>query len=390
MSHDVFRGPIYLRMIRMVKPIVFFSDRNTSAHYNMLDKLEEIFIKLGLPESINSGDRVMIKTHLGLWGNTNHIRPVYVRKLVDLVRAAGGIPFVADTCGLGYGSDRPYGGRTTAPDYLERAEMNGFTQGVVGAPIVLIDGFWGVDTHSVSIDGKYLSKVAVASATLDCDKVILLSHSKFHHIGLASTLKNMGVGMVGKPGKTAIHSEQGLEIYPEKCKGVECSECVTVCPRRCITVIDTVSVDMEQCVQCGHCSSICSGKVKAGALKVTWSGVNMAEKIVENTLGVLDSIGRERFYFFNLALDISDMCDCVCYGAPLLMHDIGIFGSQDPVAIDHATMETMRDVPRNTEAISSEKVDSLIEKSILFFNHGSKLGIGSTEYDLVDLSRKTE
>ncbi|MGY5854264.1 MAG: DUF362 domain-containing protein [Candidatus Thorarchaeota archaeon] len=372
----------------MTKPTVYFSDRNTSGQYNMLDKLEEIFIKLGLPELINPGDRVMIKTHLGLWGNTNHIRPVFARTLVDLVRAAGGIPFVADTCGLGYGSERPYGGRTTAPDYLERAEKNGFTQAVVGAPIVLIDGFWGVDTYAVPIEGTILKSVAVASAVLDCDKVILLSHAKFHHIGLASTLKNMGVGMVGKPGKTAIHSEQGLEIFPEKCIGAECSECVTVCPRRCITVTDTVSVDMDQCVQCGHCSSVCSGKVKAGALKVTWTGANMAEKIVENTLGVLDSIGRERFYFFNLALDISDMCDCVNYGAPLLMHDIGIFGSQDPVAIDHATMETMRDAPRNTAVASSEKVDSLIEKSLLFFNHGDELGIGSTEYELVDLSRK--
>jgi len=77
----------------MTKLNVFFADRQTRADYNMLDKLEHVFDELGLRDSINEGEKVMIKTHFGLYGNTNHIRPAYVRKLVDLVRAAGGFRF---------------------------------------------------------------------------------------------------------------------------------------------------------------------------------------------------------------------------------------------------------------------------------------------------------
>lgn len=104
----------------------------------MLDKLEHVFRELDLKKAIKAGDKVMIKTHFGLYGNTNHIRSAYVRKLVDLVKEAGGFTFIADTCSLAYGTEGPYGGRTTQPEYLMRAAMNGFTEGTLGAPIVII------------------------------------------------------------------------------------------------------------------------------------------------------------------------------------------------------------------------------------------------------------
>jgi uncharacterized Fe-S center protein len=364
---------------------VFFADRLTRSDYNMLDKLEHVFRELGLMDSIKPGDKVMIKTHFGLYGNTNHIRPAYVRKLIDLVKEAGGFPFVADTCSLAYGSEGPYGGRTTQPEYLMRAAMNGFAPGTLGAPMVIIDGYWGVDTYQVQIEGDHIQSVPVAAAVLDCNKVILLTHAKFHHIGIAGSLKNMGVGMVGKQGKAAIHCPAGLEIYPEKCLGSECSKCVSVCPVRCIEVIDTLVIDTGKCVSCGHCSSVCS-TVKAGALKMTWSASGMAERIVENTLGVTKSIGSEKFFYINLAIDISDLCDCIRVGAPLMMHDLGIFGSTDPVAIDHATLQAMKSAQLNPASPKHDDFDRLVEFSSSFFKHGEKMGLGSTQYELIKLS----
>ena len=373
----------------MTKLKVFFADRQTRPDYNMLDKLEHIFDELGLNESIKEGEKVMIKTHFGLYGNTNYIRPAYVRKLVDLVRAAGGFPFVADTASLAYGNERPYGGRTTAPEYLMRAAMNGFTQGTLGAPMIIADGYWGVDTFEVQIDGEHIQSVPVAAATMNCDKVILLTHAKFHHMGIAASIKNMGVGMVGKQGKAAVHSPDGIQVAQEKCKGVECSECIPVCPVRCIEVSDTVTIDWERCVTCGHCASVCSNMVGAKAISMGWSGKDMALRVVENTLGVTKSIGPDKFYYLNLAIDISDHCDCVGFGATLVMHDVGILGSTDPVAVDHATLNAMKGAGLNPESsVDQDEFESLVNRSDAIFEHALKIGLGNTDYDLVTLSRE--
>lgn len=373
--------------VRMSKLKVFFADRQTRPDYNMLDKLEDVYHELGLHKKIRPGEKVMIKTHFGLYGNTNHIRPAYVRKLVDLVRASDGIPFVADTASLAYGDGRPYGGRTTAPEYLMRAAWNGFTQSTLGAPIVIADGYWGVDTFCVEINGEHVKSVPVAGAVMGCDKVILLSHAKFHHMGIAAAIKNMGVGMVGKQGKATVHCPDGLQISQEKCKGAECSECISVCPVRCITVSDAVLINSDLCITCGHCASVCSDKVGARAISMHWSGKDMAIRVAENALGVSKSIGPKKFYYINLAIDISDHCDCICVGTPLVMHDVGILGSTDLIAIDHATMHAMKGLVLNTESMDQSEFENLVERSELIFEHGRMIGLGSTDYKLVPLSR---
>lgn len=378
----------FLLGVSMTKPKVFFADRQTRPDYNMLDKLEHVFNELGLPKSIRDGEKVMIKTHFGLYGNTNHIRPAYVRKLVDLVRAAGGFPFVVDTASLAYGSGRPYGGRTTAPEYLMRAALNGFSQGTIGAPIIIADGYWGVDTYDVVIDGEHIQSVPVAAATLDAKKVILLTHAKFHQIGVAASIKNMGIGMVGKRGKSSAHCPDGLQVSPDQCKGEECSECVSVCPVRCIEVTDSVHIDWSRCVTCGHCASICSNKVMAKAIVMPWSGKDFGYRVVENALGVTKSIGTDNFYYINLTIDISDLCDCIGVGAPLVMHDIGILGSSDLVAVDHATMTAMKGAMLNPNSnIDKAQFESLIERSEVIFDHGEKIGLGTKDYDLITLTK---
>jgi uncharacterized Fe-S center protein len=216
--------------------------------------------------------------------------------------------------------------------------------------------------------------------------VILLTHAKFHHIGVAATIKNMGVGMVGKQGKAAVHCPDGLQIQSENCLGSECSKCIAVCPKRCIEVSDKVKIDMDLCVTCGHCASVCRS-TNSNTIVMPWSGANMAERIVENSLGVTKSIGADRFYYINLAIDISDHCDCICVGAPLLMHDLGILGSTDPVAIDHATLEVMKRATLNPQSPRMSDFDNLVDRSAMIFAHGEKMRLGTTSYDLVELTR---
>jgi uncharacterized Fe-S center protein len=127
---------------------------------------------------------------------------------------------------------------------------------------------------------------------------------------------------------------------------------------------------------------------KAGALKMTWSSTNMIERIVENTLGVTKSIGSDKFYYINLAIDISDLCDCISVGAQLMMHDLGIFASTDPVAVDHATVEGMKNATLNPSSPKHGDFDRLISSSDSFFLHGEKIGLGTTKYNLISLSKE--
>ena len=390
----------------MAKSRVLFTDRKAEAWYNMLDKLEHVFTELGLPQAIRKGDKVMIKTHFGQWGNTNYIRPAYVRKVVDMVRAAGGVPFVAESCGLGYGSAGPYGERTTAPEYLTMAALNGFTEGTIGAPIIMADGYWGTDIFDVEVDGQFVKKVDVAAAVLDCDKVIVLSHVKGHaQGGVAGSLKNLGIGLVGKRGKAAMHIQGEVKIDAGKCRGPECSKCLDVCPVRCITMGEKAEIDAEKCIACIHCRSVCN-RIGAKAISVSWRAeTEQPPRFVENALGVVNSIGADKFYYISLAIDISDKCDCWNVGATLLVHDIGIFGSRDPVALDQASLDAINDSEPNprsavagiergadkfavAHAWKDPKTGEIIRLAEIQLAHAEKIGLGSREYELVTLTKE--
>ncbi len=389
-----------------MKSKVFFTDRQARPDYNMLDKLEHIFKELGLDKEIRPGDKVMVKTHFGQWGNTNYLRPAYTRKIVDLVRAAGGEPFVAETTGLGYGVGGAYGGRTTTPEYLAMATLNGFTEATVGAPIIMADGYWGTDIIEVEIDGEYVTNVDVAAALLDCDKVIVLTHAKGHGLGgLGGAIKNLGIGLVGKRGKAAMHFIGDIRIDPEKCIGPECSRCLKVCPTRCIVMKEKAEVDISRCIACHHCVDVCA-RAEARAARQSWRPSHTQGPIfVENAVGVINSVGAEKYYYINLALDISDKCDCWNVGAPLLVHDIGIFGSRDPLAIDQATLAAINDAPANPDSLVGDiecgackfamahackdpESGELLQLAELQLSHAEKVGLGSRKYELVTVTKE--
>ena len=386
---------------------VYFTDRQARSDFNMLDKIELIFGKLGLKKAIKKGHKVMIKTHFGAWGNTNYIRPSYVRKVVDLVKDLGGFPYVAETCGLGYGAGGTYGGRTTSPEYLSMAALNGFTEGTVGAPIILADGYWGNDVFRVNIDGDYIESVDVAAAALDADIVIVLTHAKGHGLsGLGGTLKNLGIGLVGKRSKSAMHTLGDVVVNREKCLGPDCSLCLKVCPVRCITMKEKAEIDQDTCIDCLHCRGVCSRDAKAGAITATWRPPkDQAVRFVENAVGVVNAVGRDRLYYINLALDISDKCDCWDVGAPLLVHDIGIFGSRDPLAIDQATLDAINAAVPNPDSEARDvhkgdcmfaiahnqrdpKTGELLDFAEIQFAHAEKKKLGSRNYDLVKVTKK--
>jgi len=392
----------------MTKTEVLFVDRSVEPRYSMLDKLEVLWEKIGLKDAIKEDDRVVIKTHFGAYGNLMYMRPALLRKVVDLVKTNKGWPILAETAGLGYGIGM-YGGRTTSAEYYKMAAANGYTIGTMGAPIVILDGYWGTDTFTVPIKGKHLDKVEVAMALRDADLVVVMTHFKGHGgTGMGGTLKNLGIGCVGKYSKTMMHGPQNPIVDADECKGPDCGLCMRVCPTRCITIDPKVKIDLERCIHCIHCVSACR-KAESKAITAKWGENPSAstERMIENALGVLEGVGRDRFYYFNVALDISEFCDCMPVGPQAIVPDLGIFASRDPVAIDAASIDKLNEalpIPSSACGEIAPGEDKLAvatpwpdphtgEKTptqchLLQIDYATALGVGNKEYKLKKVDKE--
>ncbi|MFX1564305.1 MAG: DUF362 domain-containing protein [Promethearchaeota archaeon] len=393
----------------MKKAPVWFVNRTVWPQYSMLDKLELLWKRSGLQKAVKKNHRVIIKTHFGAFGNLMYLRPALLRKTVDLVKSRGAYPILAESAGLGYGPGL-YGNRTTAAEYFRMAAANGFTMGSMGAPIILLDGYWGTDTFEVQIKGKHLKRVEVGMALRDADIIIVFTHFKGHGVtGMGGALKNLGIGCVGKYSKAMMHGPENPKLNPEECKGKDCSLCLRVCPTNCITIEPKVAIDRNRCIKCFHCAAVCRGLAKSKAIYGDWSSPleEQTERMIENVLGVIDGVGRDRFFYLNVALDISEMCDCASFAPQAIVPDLGIFAARDPIAIDAACLDTLNEsVPvltstcKNMEpgedkfTMACARVNPETGERILVHTHhlqleyGEELGVGTKAYELKRIDKK--
>ena len=82
----------------------------------------------------------------------------------------------------------------------------------------------------------------------------------------------------------------------------------------------------------------------------------------------------------NLSVD----CDCCAVAEDPCMKDIGILASLDPVAIDQACVDLVyaaKDDPGQAHLI--ERIES--RNGILTVKSAAELGIGSREYELIEV-----
>jgi len=227
---------------------VFFFDYSKGE--NTLSGMESLCRESGILKLIPKGGAVAVKLHMGELGNTTYIRPVFVRRVVDLIRKAGGKPFVTDTTAL-----YP-GGRNTQSKYLFTAAFNGFVKESVGAPIVIADGD-GYEGISVTVEnvvkGCQLKEVKIATKIYQADFLLLLSHVKGHMItGFGGAVKNLGMGCVTKEAKREQHRLNPPLLDESKCNG--CEACIEVCPSEAIMMQQgKAKRDLEKCIHCSTC-----------------------------------------------------------------------------------------------------------------------------------------
>ena len=364
---------------------VYFIDLRATHKENFGQKLIRLVQTAGLADIIKDRDLVAVKLHFGEKGNTGFIRPVFVAKVVEAIKAQKGAPFLTDANTLYTGS------RQDALHHIATAIQNGFAYPVVNAPLIIADGLRGKSESAVAIHQKRFQEVYIANEIVQADALISLAHFKCHELsGFGGTLKNLGMGCASRKGKLAQHSGVAPKVKRKKCAG--CGDCIDHCSQQAIALADEkAQINPEKCIGCGECILICPNR----AIQVQWnqSIVVFMEKMVEYTLGVLK--GKEnKALFLNFITDISPACDCHPYNDAPIVRDIGVVASTDPVAIEQASVDLVNGEPvlpgscltQNMEP-GSDKFKEIFPKVdwTLQLDYAERIGLGRRQYDLLEI-----
>jgi uncharacterized Fe-S center protein len=377
-----------------MKSSVFFSDLKVESKKTLFDKLDILLDRADLKGKIHEKDLVAIKLHFGEKGNTAFVRPIFLRRVVDRVKQYKGKPFLTDTNTLYTGT------RSEAVSHLTTAFENGFTESVVNAPILIADGLRGNSAMKVRIDKPIFKTVSMAREIYMADALITVTHFKGHELsGFGGALKNLGMGCSSREGKLSQHSNISPQVKGKACKG--CERCLVWCAQEAISMVPSQSgvetkqsvalIDPKKCVGCGECILTCP----SGAIQIQWneSIPFFQKKMVEHAYGAVHKKKGKALYLSFLT-QVSPACDCYGYSDAPIVNDIGFLSSEDPVAIDQASVDLVNGESGNRSsklpgawkpgenkfrAIYPE-VDWNIQLA-----YAQEIGMGNREYELIKI-----
>ena len=364
---------------------VLYTDMRTTPKRSLLDKVGDLLRRTKLGTKVKKGDLVAIKLHFGELGNTAYIRPIFLRVIVDHVKALGAHPFLTDTNTLYTGS------RSDSVTHLTTAIRNGFDFSVVNCPLIIADGLRGRRGTKVKIDGEILKDVSIAAEIRDADAIIAVTHFKGHELsGFGGTIKNLGMGCATREGKLEQHSTVAPSVNGELCVG--CRLCIGYCPVYAITVTTKkASIDTKKCIGCGECIVVCPQR----AIEIQWneSPDVFQKKMAEYAFGALKK-KEKKALFINFVVQVSPACDCYPNSDAPIVRDIGILASDNPVAIDAASSDlvNMADGLPNTALkkhvhLNEDKWRALYPSLDwnIQLDHAESLGMGTRQYTLVKI-----
>ncbi|MFC2166944.1 DUF362 domain-containing protein [Acidobacteriota bacterium] len=271
------------------------------------------------------------------------------------------------------------GNRSNSVDHLKMAEKHGFTLEKTGIPIVIADGLIGRDDDEIKVNLPRIETAKVGSAILNSEMMICLNHFTGHiQTGVGAAIKNLGMGCASRAGKLEQHSDVNVKVNRKVC--TNCRVCFDYCPAGAIEEREEIAYIIdEKCIGCGECLVVCN----VGAIKMRWDddAIRVQEKMAEYAYAVQSVFGG-KIGFINVLIRVTKDCDCMSKEGEIIADDVGILASLDPVALDKASIDKI---------IESSGVDVFKQANdrdwAVQLRHGEKIGLGSQDYDLIELDK---
>ncbi len=265
------------------------------------------------------GGKVAVKISTGEPGGHNFLNPALIEGLVSKLNGT-----ITESC-------TAYKGKRLDPkDHWQAIKDHGF---LAIAPCDILDEHEDVE---IPVEGGFHLKTNIIGKNFEnYDSMLVLSHFKGHAMGgFGGALKNMSIGIASTAGKTHIHT---------------------------------------------------AGKTSDH--RIIWKNTakqdDFLESMADACRGVVDYMGAENILYINVANRLSVDCDCDSHPAEPEMGDLGIFASLDPVALDKACYDAVKNSPDEGKAALIERMDS--RHAIHTVEAAEQLGLGTTDYEIKEI-----
>lgn len=347
-------------------------------------KLDLILEQLHLRDRVNK-ETVVIKMHTGNNMVYSTIHPVFVRRVVQAIKDGGGKPFVVDV------------NWDTAG-----AETRGYASEVIGCPVYPAAGPDEKYFYEHERPYKNIQKWKVSGLIQDSSFMVNFAHVKGHpSCGFGAAFKNLALGCLAGNSRGAMHDAMHYDQYwfPEKCPDKSLlPQIVATCPHNGVVVDkdnpENLHMHFEECNQCGRCLRV----APTGSLLIDPVNFHTFQEACAIAVDiVLSTFAPNKVVHLNLATHMTPVCDCFGFTSMPILPDAGVFGSDDVVALDQATLDVIaktrlieENIPTSMEVHTCEGhpfqwLHGPFKDPYKVTEYGEKLGLGSRDYELVDV-----
>lgn len=296
---------------------------------------------------------IVVKIHFGEPGNKAAFTPEDIKPVADSLKNSS---LVFTDTPVMYPSPR-----NTAKGYATVAKQKGFDR--LGK-ILISDEYVKVKTKDLMAE--------VCKPLVESKNVLVVSHFKGHPMcAFGGAIKNLGMGGVSPKTKADEHNFSKPE-FVKKCQG--CGTCAKVCPCQAIKIILNKAVIIKpMCFGCSVCIVNCPYQCLAPKVAL------FDDLLAQGAAAVINNLPQKTFYITFLK-NIVAHCDCETNPGETLSPDIGVLFSENPVAIDKASIDLINKITGKNLFQETHHKDPLLQ-----INFVEKYTKWKKEYELVEI-----